>query len=532
MKQKAPALWVALFFAALTLIGLFTAGDYGLPLDGPSEQVILQENLKEYAYQLFGENSAAVRGYDALGVRRSAESIETDHGQAAYYPAAPLLKLRESDPHLFNTLWHAYTWLWFMVAVFSVYALCRNLGLSRALSCAAALLLYLSPRFFAEGHYNNKDVVLLALTMWTLVSGAKLLQKPSVRRALPFALAGALAANTRIIGLFVFCVTGLAILVSLIARRELRGKAALSGLAALAGFAVFYALLTPAFLADPAAFIRHAAENAAAFSRWTGVVIFKGAVYDPTRGLPLPHSYLPTMIALTVPVPVLVLTLAGGAYAVYRCAVGDGRRPVLIALLIILAAPLCYAVFARPLMYNGWRHFYFLYGPMIVLAGLGLRLLQRQLVRSRIGRAAGAGALALILLYQGIGIALNHPYEYAYYNELASDAENRFELDYWEVSTLSAMELLADSTDRNSTLPLTVGGGDPMSLFSLNQSVEMLPNSLRGVMTVTEDADPPYVFSNSTYAKIYSQTPGAEYRALLSVESYGNVLCTVYERRE
>ena len=48
-------------------------------------------------------------------------------------------------------------------------------------------------------------------------------------------------------------------------------------------------------------------ETPPRFSRWPGVVIFKGARYEPAAGLSLPRSYLPTMIALTVPVPVLVL---------------------------------------------------------------------------------------------------------------------------------------------------------------------------------------------------------------------------------
>ena len=530
MNRK--TLWVALFFIVLTAVGLLTAGDYGLPLDGPSEQVILQENLKEYAVLLLGEDSDAVKGYDALGIDRITESIETDHGQAAYYPAAPLLAVRDANPHLFNTLWHAYTWLWFMAGVLAAYALCRGFGLSRVLACAAALLLYLSPRFFAEGHYNNKDIVLLSLTLWTIAAGARLIRKPGVRRALLFALAGALAANTRIIGFFVFGVMGITALVALIARREMNKQTIVSAIAAVVGFAAIYTLITPAFLMNPFGFIRHVVENAAAFSRWPGVVIFKGARYEPAAGLSLPRSYLPTMIALTVPVPVLVLAAIGGVYAMYRCAIGDSRRPALIALLIVLAVPALYAVFARPLMYNGWRHFYFLYGPMVVLAGLGMRFLHQLMKNSRAGRIAGAGALALLLLYQGIGIALNHPYQYAYYNELAGDVQDEYELDYWELSTLNAMVLLYENEDRDPALPLTLGGGDELSLFSLNQSAAMLPEDLRGVVTVTEEADPPYVFSNATYAAIYGEQPGDDYRALFSIESYGNTICTVYERRE
>lgn len=532
MSKRLSALWVALFFAVLTLVGLLTAGDYGLPLDGPSEQVILQENLKEYAALLLGDDSEAVKGYDGLGIHRITESIEMDHGQAAYYPAAPLLQIRDTDPHRFNTLWHAYTWLWFMAGVLALYALCRYFGLPRVLACAASLLLYLSPRFFAEGHYNNKDIVLMSLTLWTIAAGVRLIGKPNLRRALLFALAGALAANTRIIGLFAFGVMGITAAVTLAVRHEINKQTLISAAAAVLGFAVCYTLVTPAFLVNPFGFIRHVLQNAAAFTRWPGVVIFKGARYEPAAGLALPHSYLPAMIALTVPVPVLVLAALGGVYAVYRCVTGDSRRPAMIALMVILGAPLLYAVAAQPLMYNGWRHFYFLYGPIVGFAALGIRMLYRLLNNSRAGKLAGAGALAILLLYQGIGIAVNHPYQYAYYNELAGDVESLYELDYWEVSTLNAMALLSEIEDRDSALPLRIGGGDELSLFSLNQSVVMLPENLRGEVTVTEEENAPYVFFNSTYAKIYGEQPGDSYRVLFAIQSYGNTICTVYERLE
>lgn len=73
---------VAVFFLALTLIGLFTSGDYGLPCDEPAEQIILRENMKEYAWRVLGPESDAVRYYDSLGVQRISESIERDHGNA------------------------------------------------------------------------------------------------------------------------------------------------------------------------------------------------------------------------------------------------------------------------------------------------------------------------------------------------------------------------------------------------------------------------------------------------------------------
>ena len=114
-------------------------------------------------------------------------------------------------------------------------------------------------------------------------------------------------------------------------------------------FAFFYALLTPALWSNPLEYFRYVVGNAAAFSRWTGVVIFKGYPYDPSGGIPLPHSYLPTMIALTTPIAFLVLAAVGQIQAVRLCIKGDERRPLLIVLTGLWLFPMVYVVVAQPL---------------------------------------------------------------------------------------------------------------------------------------------------------------------------------------
>ena len=443
MTNRRGAFRVAIFFILLTGIGLLTSADYGLPCDEPAEQVILQENLKEYACQLFGADSAAARYYDANGIRRISESIERDHGQAAYYLAAPLLSLEPSAPEWMTTLWHAYTWLWFMVGVLALYRLARELGLSQPGACAASLLLYLSPRFFAEGHYNNKDVVLLALVLWTLAAGARLLREPTVPRAIWFSLAGALATNTKIIGALAWGLMGLVFLGALLLRRQLTLRRCWVGLAAILSFIGFFILMTPAAWVDPLGYLPYVFKNATGFSRWTGVVLFGGFPYAHTRGLPLPHLYLPTMIAFTVPVVFLALAAIGQARALILCVKGDPRRPLLMALTLLWLMPLTYVILKQPLLYNGWRHFYFLYAGIAAMGALGMQAVWEALGQSRARRRVAAVALGLVFAFQAVGIATNHPYQYAYYNLLAGKAEHRYELDYWDVSTVNAMRKLA-----------------------------------------------------------------------------------------
>ena len=92
--KNCPRWAVALFFAAFLLIGLFTAADYGPTWDEQDEMDILRMNLWEYS-RFFGLDESAYekRAANASGLTISAltsisESIEQDHGIAAFYPMA------------------------------------------------------------------------------------------------------------------------------------------------------------------------------------------------------------------------------------------------------------------------------------------------------------------------------------------------------------------------------------------------------------------------------------------------------------
>ena len=217
-KISASAIGIAIIFTLIFTLGLCTAADYGVYCDEPSEQVILRENLKEYAAAL--GDAGALAYYDRLGVQRSSESVEIDHGQSAYYLLAPALTLCETNSALLHWLWHAYSWGLFTLGLLGLYLLLREMGLGVGLAMAGAAMMLLSPRFFAEGHYNNKDMALLVLVIWCFYLALRLWKKPTPLRALLFSLAGALAANTKIVGLLVLGMLSVAALVSVTARKQ------------------------------------------------------------------------------------------------------------------------------------------------------------------------------------------------------------------------------------------------------------------------------------------------------------------------
>ena len=530
MRQRLPTLAVVLFMLALTAVGLFTAQDYGMPIDEPAEQTILRENLNEYALTFWGEDRADLRLWDGQDAGRISQSAERDHGQSAYYLAAPLLTLSKTAPDRLMTLWHQYTWLWFMVGVLSLYGLMRGLGLGRTLACATALLLYLSPRFFAEGHYNNKDIVLLSLTLATLASGAWVMKRLTFPRALLFSLAGAMATNTKIVGVFAWGLCGLAMLWRLASTRSFHKRSVSIAVCAVVAYVAFYALLTPALWADPPGYLRYVLGNASSFSRWTGVVLFRGEIYNPTRGLPLPRSYLPVTVLLTLPVAYLLLAAIGQGKALWQCLRGDANTPMLCTLTLLWLVPCAYVVLARPLLYNGWRHFYFIYAGIAAMGGLGLQAIATALRRRRTLKTIAAVVLSGLFAFQAWGIASNHPYQFSYYNPLAGKVAEAYELDYWEVSAVNAMRMLNQTESKAGVFPILIGARDEMSRFGLENSYGRLSASERSTLAFTKDQNAPYLYANATYATLY-QAPAPEgYETLFTLESYGNSICTVYRR--
>lgn len=535
--KKIPDALVALFFLALLFIGLAACEDYGLPCDEPAEQVILQENMHEYAAALFGEESEAARWYAQRGINRISLSIEKDHGECAYYPFAALLPSLLTQPDRLTVAWHTYTWLWFMLGVLAIYGFCRETGLSRPLSCMGMLLLYLCPRFFAEGHYNNKDMVLLTLVLLTLWLGVRFLKKPGFLRGALFSLAGAMATNTKIAGALVWGVMGLCAVALVTANRRWSLRMAGVAAATVLLYIGFYALLTPAIWTDPAGYLQYLVQNASDFTRWPGVVVFRGMVFEHSVN-PLPRYYLPWMITITLPLYVLPLAAAGQLWAlrrVWRQRAQALRDPVslsLVAASLCWFVPLAFAMLTRPLVYNGWRHFYFVYAGIVVLAAHGIRAFMA------LGRRFGGDygmhrlfviGLCLFFLWTAGDIWRNHPYQYGYYNRLAHNtAEADMELDYWDVSTLNAMKRLL-TEERDESLPLLLGARDDMSWFGVEKGYEVLGAEERAALSIAEEDDAPYLFSNTTYARIYGVAPPEGYHELFTLDSYGLRLCTVYE---
>lgn len=526
---------ICLFFIAVLLLGCLTAGDYGRYWDELSEIRIFRMAIMEYGEALPFETGFH-QTLAAMGVTPLSQSVEMDHNLSLYYPIAFLACRPEVSENQFAAVWRCYTWGIFTLGLLALYAICRRMRLSRLLSCGAVLLMLLSPRFFAQGHYNNKDIALMTLCGLVMWQSLRLAEKPRLSRALAFGLAAGFCVNTRIIGAAVCGLCGLMIVLKLALEKRLDRRALLAGLGALAASLIFYVLLTPALLSDPWGYLTYLFQNAYNFSRWHGTMLFMGQQIDLSSGKP-PFYYLPVCVCLTTPLCQLALIAAGTAFTLRRFSreklqmlkTPEGFIAALGLLMWLLPLIGCMALRVR--VYNGWRHIYFIYIPMMLTAAFGLKGIARRLSGRLSLRRAASAALAAVLLYQGVTLALNHPYQYAYYNPLVSRAtlEDRYDLDYWNLSLYQALEQLSQLTDE-TPIPVACTDDRTRSGYAFATTYMTPEEDARFQLVPYEAAqrDQFYTLANTSYYKLSGLELPEDLTPVIAIKAYGATLCTIY----
>ena len=572
-NKRFPAL-VALGFLVLFLLGLANTGEYGMPWDEKTEQGILTANVKEYVYALGGGGGegggrtgilaipAVARVLDSE-VPRISENVEKDHGMAACYPALPLMALPGLSPLQKMHLWHGYLWCFCFLGTLGMYFLLKELFSRRWVHILGTVLWYCTPRFFAESHYNNKDMVFVTLLVLSLCFAVRAAKRLKWRDVLLFSLSSGFLMNSRILGAALWGLCGIFFLGYQGLRKRKAKEWAWKTAAAAALSLLVWGLVTPAMWGDPVGFVRYCLENAGHFSRYNSSFLFAGRVLRPA-GEGVPYDYLVRWMLMTTPGVVLLLlaaSLAAGITRLLRKNRKEGEKEekeqpeekdrtfFLLQLLCMFLLPFAYLVAKSPtlVLYNGWRHCYFLY-PLLFPASLFCLdtvdfsvLAPRKAARLPAGPSASpsgspsprptllsraaagllAATAAMGLASVQLDMALNRSYEYVYMNRAArlAGAMEENTGDYWNVSVMPLVKEFKKQQKEPARLCLAgdAAGGQDLSLLE-GEGIQFVPE---------EEAD--YMVINRSTLEDKSVTEGL--REVFALRKFGTVISGIYTGR-
>ena len=504
--------------AVFVAVGVAVLDDYGVSFDEPAER----------------DRAVTVVDYvlgDGPLVGPSNQSHTTRHYGVSF--EAPLVLAERllglTDSRAVYLLRHLLTHLFFLTGGFFCWLLAHRMFADRRLALFALLLYLLHPRLYAHSFFNSKDIPFLAMFMIALWLVERAFRRDT---AAAFALCGAgvgVLVDLRVMGLALFAaVPGLRAL-DLLQARDRAGRRRVLVTAAvflLAAAGTRYAA-APWLWNDPFAVV-DAFETLARHPHHVGT-LFQGEI---VRWPNIPPHYLPTWMAVTTPPAALLLALAGAAAVVWRGAAlprdvlrNTGLRFEWL-LLACLVLPPAAVVALNSNIYNGWRHMYFLYAPLCLLAACGLRGLLAAARRPWARRATGGLAAAALAGIVADMVRL-HPHQAAYFNFLVDRStperlRTRYDVLYWETEYREGLEyLLARYPDET----LYVDAADDLRLRN-NRAI--LPAAARDRIVLSGEAGRAADFFISTARRPRIPYPSPSSLGVLYTRRiYGSTVLTV-----
>lgn len=537
-----PRRIVLLFFLCILIAGVFLCNDYGKPWDENGEIEITATNVKKYAeiFHLQGTDF-----YQWIEETSNGHEIETysekDHGEAPYYLAMPFLYMVSDSPQMMMNIWHFYTFLIFVAGLAALYFLLRFLTGSWKAGLLGCVFMLISPRIFAEAFYNNKDIVLMSFVLLTSAFALKAIKSEDFRYGIGFGVCAAFTSNIKIMGFWLALLAGILYLFALIRTGD-KKKLAMCGAVSVLTYVIGFFLLTPATWNSIGGYFSYVIQATVGFDRWPGYVYYNGWIYNPSY-VSLPWYYLVYMIVVTTPLLIVISAGVGAVFLVVMTIKNRSFRSkqakAYWMLAVFAAVPVVYTMLGNPTIYNGWRHFYFIYGVVVILAVFGIR----QVWQKKIGKQICLFLIILQVCMSVVGMVRNHPNEFSYYNILAGkNAGERLELDYWNLSTIECLQKLSDEKYNGSPIKITASEGNTDD--GLRKALDVLTEDYREkfqyVDYVEHQEEADYVLVNPTYQVINEYTwellkEGGEpldmalLDEVMSIEAYGNKIMSVYQ---
>ena len=496
-----------LICALFLLAGLALAGDYGVNQDERRQREIATVNLN-YILGQDPANDPHIRDADRF------------YGVAFELPLLLAERLPGMDDyHYVHRLRLTLTHLFFIIAAFCCYRLAYHLGGNRLIALLALLLFLLHPRIYAHSYLNSKDLPFLSMFMIALYLLERAFRRDTAGAFLLLGLAVGLLTNLRIAGIM--------LLPAALAMRgldlfhaadgpERRGILRTAGVFLLTAGLTFYAV-TPYVWANPVAALATSLDLTVNHPVIAVVsVLFQGE-WIPSDQLP-PH-YLPVWFSITTPPLAMLLGLVGIAVVAVKALRRPGavfrnnRRRFLLLLLTCFLLPPLAAVMLGSDLFNGWRHFYFVYGPFCLLAALGGGWLLAALSRQRRGAVGMYGLAGLglgLILFQ---MAQLHPLQYSYFNFLVDRItpeylRTQYRMDYWELAFRNGLEYLLERHPGEIVVALVEEKHKETLPPAARQRLQRPGGGRNADYELTNPFDPsrPDLAFNSAYRRFYHNT--------------------------
>lgn len=484
------------YFIILALLGVLIFKDYGFSFDELIQRQMGLENLK-YVANVFSidalKNSDLFHGLHI--------EIEDEVSTKFYGVAYELIwasfeyLVGITDSRKIYLIRHLSVFLIFYASLIAFYKIVIIRYGSKTAALLAVTLLILSPRIFSDSFYNTKDLVFLSLFTISIYTLIRFSRAPTIGNAIFHGVISAFAIDTRLMAMVVPVFT-LMVLVAGARHKKLDARIWSKYLLYLFVTSIVSYAFWPWIWDDPIRKILFSIASTAKFPY--GEILYVLYFGNKYSALQVPWHYVLTWILITTPLLYLSLYFIGAITVVLQLIQSFKDRSVKIeyvydlVFLTLTIAPIAAVILLKSVIYDGWRHLYFIYPFILLIAIRGAFYLFDILSRHRKIYFFTVMLGVLYLFSIGVWMIRSHPMQNVFFNFLApNDVYKKFDVDYWGLSTRIGLEKILHSDSRRI---IKIHSG---SFLNLEHSLFILkPQDRSRFLIVNSLHDADYVLTN------------------------------------
>ena len=481
-------LLIFIYFFLLLIIGFFVFSDYGISIDEDNTRINGFVSLK-YIFEIFFPSKIIL--IDQIINVPSMFDWREHLGVVFDLPTAFLeILLQMDDSRDYYLMRHLINFLIFFTSVYFFYLLVKNRFNSQLMGIFGSMLLFASPRIFAESFYNNKDIVFMSLFTINIYTAILFLENPNFKNTIIFSLLSALAIDTRILGIILPVLIFFIYIMNTLFD-ENYNKRTLKPL-------ILFLILTPLFIILFWPYLWESPwEN---FSRiFKSLSSFDVTIYNFYFGQyiyarNIPWHYPIVWIFITTPIFYITLFIIGFIFLVqkftrrlinidkvhhYNDLWKNNKELQDFIFLFTFLIPIITVIILGSTLYDGWRHLYFIYPSFLLISLCGFNLIKTTFFRKKKNYPY---ILSILLILPTIfWMYKNHPYQNVYFNLLSiKNFNEKFEMDYSALSNKNALEYITSIEDKEVTI-------SNLSTNDLNLSKQILKKKERDKIVITYD---------------------------------------------
>ena len=356
------------------------------------------------------------------------------------------------------------------------------------------LILFFTPRIFAESFYNSRDIFFLSLFIFNLCAAQNFLSKQNFITSTYFSLSAALLIYAKVVGLLAPILFLLVYYLNSLNQNKKNINEIKFILYIIFTTIFFIYIFWPYLWTDPIKnFLYSFKWMIESHNDLTVINYYFGEYITSTS---TPWHYRIVWFLITTPVMVLFFFAIGFFLIFVKIIKGfltidkmrtDPWKNTDEMFNFYLFLVLIMAVFAsikfNPSQFGGWRHLYFLYPIVVLFSLIGLRFIISYLKKVKFNY--------IILIMIAINFSYifywnytYHPHQQVFFNYISKNyAKNNFDLDYWGLSNLHSIKYILKN---NKNYPIKLA---TISFSSLKESTLMLDENTKKKLLIVYDYD-------------------------------------------